>query len=65
MKAPPQGPLETIDPAGRFGRPCSITSRLRRERWSQGVEYLNPDDVAQERFGDWNSPEAVRNAAAW
>ena len=26
---------------------------------------LNPDDVAQERFGDWNSPTAVLEAARW
>jgi predicted ABC-type ATPase len=29
------------------------------------VEYLNPDDVARDRFGDWNSPEAVLEAARW
>jgi predicted ABC-type ATPase len=29
------------------------------------VEYLNPDDVAQQMFGDWNSREAVLKAAEW
>ena len=29
----------------------TVTVELRRDRWSDGVEYLNPDDVAQERFG--------------
>jgi len=43
----------------------TITERLRSERWSEGVEYLNPDEVARDRFGDWNSPEAVRSAADW
>ena len=43
----------------------TITVRLRQERWSHGVEYLNADDVARERFGDWNSPEAVLAAAHW
>ncbi len=43
----------------------TLTSRLRTEHWSDGVEYLNPDDVAQERFGDWNSPQAVVAAARW
>lgn len=38
---------------------------LRAERWSEGVEYLNPDDIARDRFGDWNSPDAVRKAAEW
>lgn len=43
----------------------TVTERLRVERWSEGVEYLNPDEVARDRFGDWNSPTAVAQAAAW
>jgi predicted ABC-type ATPase len=43
----------------------TVTVRLREERWSEGVEYLNPDDVARDRFGDWNSPSAVMQAAQW
>ncbi len=43
----------------------TITGRLRQAHWSEGVEYLNPDDVAQQRFGDWNSPEAVLEASRW
>jgi len=43
----------------------TVTTRLRDERWSDGVEYLNPDDVANDRFGDWNSPTATVQAAEW
>jgi deoxyadenosine/deoxycytidine kinase len=43
----------------------TVTARLRQERWSHGVEYINPDDVARDRFGDWNSPEASLQAAQW
>ena len=43
----------------------TITAKLRAERWSEGVEYLNPDEIARDRFGDWNSPDAVMRAAAW
>jgi predicted ABC-type ATPase len=43
----------------------TVTTRLRQERWSEGVEYLNPDEIARDRFGDWNSPAAVLSAAAW
>ncbi|MBK6531581.1 MAG: zeta toxin family protein [Deltaproteobacteria bacterium] len=43
----------------------TVTVRLRAERWSDGVEYLNPDDVARDRFGNWNSPEASLDAARW
>jgi predicted ABC-type ATPase len=43
----------------------TVTERLRWDRWSENVEYLNPDDVARDRFGDWNSETAMRQAAAW
>ncbi len=43
----------------------TVTRRLRQDNWSEGVEYLNPDEVAQDRFGDWNSPDAVRAAVEW
>lgn len=43
----------------------TVTTRLRAEQWSEGVEYLNPDEIARDRFGDWNSPEAVLRAANW
>ncbi len=43
----------------------TITARLRAEHWSEGVEYLNPDEIARDRFGDWNAPGAVKRAADW
>ena len=43
----------------------TITASLRQDHWSHGVEYLNPDDIAQSRFGDWNSPDATLSAAQW
>jgi len=43
----------------------TVTARLRVEKWSDGVEYLNPDEVARDRFGDWNSPQASLAAARW
>jgi predicted ABC-type ATPase len=43
----------------------TVTARLRAERWSEGVEYINPDEIALDRFGDWNSPTAVLEAASW
>jgi predicted ABC-type ATPase len=43
----------------------TVTARLRAERWSDGVDCLNPDEIARDRFGDWNSPDAVLKAAEW
>jgi predicted ABC-type ATPase len=43
----------------------TVTVKLRTDKWSDDVEYLNPDDIARDRFGDWNSPAAVLEAARW
>ena len=43
----------------------TITSRLLKSEWLEDAVYINPDNVAQEKFGDWNSPEAVVNAAKY
>ncbi len=43
----------------------TVTVLLRRNHWSENVEYINPDDVAKEKFGDWNSQDAILDAANW
>ncbi len=43
----------------------TITSEVLKSDWLEDAEYINPDIVAQERFGNWNSPEAVRKAALY
>jgi predicted ABC-type ATPase len=43
----------------------TVTVLLRRDQWSEGVEYINPDDIAKEKFGDWNSRDAILSAANW
>lgn len=43
----------------------TITSKILRHEWLEDAVYVNPDQVAQERFGDWNSPEAVMQAAQY
>jgi predicted ABC-type ATPase len=41
----------------------SITEQLLRHEWMGGCAYVNPDYIARDEFGDWNSPAAVRQAA--
>lgn len=41
----------------------SITSKLLKHEWVEDSVYINPDNVAKEIFGDWNSKEAVIKAA--
>lgn len=40
----------------------TITSKILKHEWLEGAIYINPDIVAQEEFGDWNSQEAVMNS---
>jgi len=41
----------------------TITEKLLRHEWMEECEYINPDFIAQNEFGNWNSPEAVIKAA--
>jgi len=41
----------------------SITEQLLRHEWMGGCEYVNPDFIARDEYGDWNSPEIVIKAA--
>lgn len=41
----------------------TTTVQLLNNEWTADSLYINPDNIAQEMFGDWNSPEAVVKAA--
>ena len=41
----------------------TTTIQLLHNEWAADSFYINPDNIALEQFGDWNSPEAVRQAA--
>lgn len=41
----------------------TVTERGLAHEWFDDCEYVNPDYIARDIFGDWNSIEAVRQAA--
>lgn len=41
----------------------SITQKFLHHEWADGTVYINPDQIANDKFGDWNSQEAVIKAA--
>ena len=43
----------------------TVTEQILRHEWMEDAVYINPDIVAQERFGDWNSAEAVKQSIAY
>jgi len=40
----------------------SVTDKILQHKWIEGCMYVNPDIIARDVFGDWNSPEAVLKA---
>lgn len=41
----------------------TVTTQFLRHEWSEGVLYINPDQIAEDKFGGWNNPNAVKKAA--
>ncbi len=41
----------------------TLTERVLAHEWLEGCEYVNPDQIAQTVFGDWNDPRAILDAA--
>lgn len=41
----------------------TVTERGLAHEWFAGCEYINPDLIARDEFGDWNSATAVLQAA--
>ena len=43
----------------------SITQKFLHHEWADGTTYINPDQVAEDMFGDWNNSESVLKAATY
>ncbi len=43
----------------------SVTQKFLHHEWSEGTLYINPDIVANEKYGDWNNQEAIIKAAQY
>lgn len=41
----------------------TVTNKFLKHAWSEGVLYINPDQIANDIFGDWNSRKAILQAA--
>lgn len=55
---------ELIVIAGPYGSgKTSVTKKFLHHEWADGTVYINPDQIANDKFGDWNSQTAVLEAA--
>ena len=43
----------------------TITSKILRHKWMEDAVYINPDQIAKDKFGDWNSVEAVMKSVKY
>ncbi|MCW5257565.1 zeta toxin family protein [Verminephrobacter aporrectodeae] len=43
----------------------SLTTEVLQHQWIEGCIYINPDNIARDVFGDWNSLESVMAAAKY
>lgn len=59
---PPKPKLIVIAGPNGSGK-TSVTDKILEHDWMEGCVYINPDNIARDVFGDWNSPEAVLKAA--
>lgn len=43
----------------------TITTKVLHHEWLEDAIYVNPDQIAQEKFGNWNDQDAVLKAAQY
>lgn len=43
----------------------TITTKILHHQWIEDAVYINPDQIAKDRFGDWNSTEAVMQSVKY
>jgi predicted ABC-type ATPase len=41
----------------------SITRKILKHEWLDSATYINPDEIAKDMFGDWNSADSIISAA--
>jgi predicted ABC-type ATPase len=43
----------------------SVTGKILKHEWISGCEYINPDLIARDKFGDWNAKESILKAVQY
>ena len=43
----------------------TITNKILQHKWMEDAIYINPDQIAKDKFGDWNSTEAVMQSVRY
>lgn len=43
----------------------TITTKILHHQWMEDAVYINPDQIAKDKFGDWNSVEAIMQSVKY
>ena len=43
----------------------TITTQILQHEWMENAIYINPDQIANDKFGDWNSHEAIMQSVKY
>ena len=43
----------------------TITSKILQHKWMEDAIYINPDQIAKDKFGDWNSEKAIAQSVKY
>lgn len=65
MRASKRSPVLIVIAGPNGSGKTSVTSKILHHEWLEDSEYINPDNVARDLFGDWNNQDAVLKAASY
>ncbi len=43
----------------------TITTQILQHEWMENAIYINPDQIAKDKFGDWNSQKAIMQSVKY
>lgn len=43
----------------------TITTQIFQHEWMEDAVYINPDQIAKDKYGDWNSPDAIMQSVKY
>lgn len=65
MVATPHKPVLIVIAGPNGSGKTTITTQIFQHEWMEDAVYVNPDQIAKDRFGDWNSPDAIMQSVKY
>lgn len=59
----PKKPVLVVVAGPNGSGKTTLTEQVLQHDWVEGCHYINPDLIANQKFGGWNLPSAVKQAA--